>query len=172
MSVGLYTWTGYGYIPPLAIGTLTTSEKKHFDMLGDILQPDARNSSTVKYWTNTTPPATEDHILDCSEQLQLTKIGASGATSQMARSSTGKNCCQSELQGTVENRSLVADGVAFDILCCWKHVYLKTFEYSLQVKYKGQVTTTTENETSAHLRPERCRQASVYPEVRRPNSFI
>ena len=83
-------------------------KKKHFDTLGDILQPDARRSSTVKYGTNTTPPATKDHIFDCSEQLRLTKIGASGAMSQMAKSSTGKNCCQSELQGTVENNSLVA----------------------------------------------------------------
>ena len=47
----------------------------------------------------------------------------------MARSSTVH--CQLELQGTVENRSLLAGGVAF--------------EYSLQDKYKGEVTNTTAN---------------------------
>ena len=63
----------------------------------------------------------------------------------MARSSTGKHFCQSELQGTVENRSLVTGGVAFDILQCWMDDHLQTSVYSLQVKYKGQVTTTAEN---------------------------
>ena len=61
----------------------------------------------------------------------------------MARSSTGEHFCQSELQETVNNRSLVPVGVAFDILQCWKDVHMQTYEYSLQVKYKGQVTTTT-----------------------------
>ena len=64
----------------------------------------------------------------------------------MARSSTGKHFCQSELQGKFNNRSLVAVGVVFNILQCWKDVNLQTYEYSQQVKYKGQVTTTTENE--------------------------
>ena len=59
------------------------------------------------------------------------------------RSSTGEHFCQSELQGTVENRSLVAGDVVFDILRCWKDVHLQTSEYSLQVKYKEEVTTTT-----------------------------
>ena len=36
-------------------------------------------------------------------------------------------------------------GVSFDILPCWMDNHLKKFEYSLQVKYKGQVTTTMEN---------------------------
>ena len=36
-------------------------------------------------------------------------------------------------------------GVSFDILRCWMDVHLKKSEYSLQVKYKGQVTTTMEN---------------------------
>ena len=51
----------------------------------------------------------------------------------------------SELQKIVKNRSLVAGGVAFEILQCWKDVHLQTSEYSLQDKYKGQVTTITEN---------------------------
>ena len=38
---------------------------------------------------------------------------------------------QSELQGTVENRSLLVGGVAFDILRCWKDDLLQTSEYSL-----------------------------------------
>ena len=63
----------------------------------------------------------------------------------MARSSTSDHLCQSELQGTVENRSLVADGVAFDILRYWKDVHLQMSQYSLQVKYKGEGTSTTEN---------------------------
>ena len=61
----------------------------------------------------------------------------------MARSSTVH--CQLELQGTVENRSLLAGDVAFDILGCWKDDHLQTSEYSLQNKYKGEVTNTTEN---------------------------
>ena len=32
-----------------------------------------------------------------------------------------------------------------DILRCWKDDHLQTFEYSLQCKYKGEVTNTTEN---------------------------
>ena len=70
---------------------------------------------------------------------------ASGNPSRMARKSTGEHLCQSELQGTVENRSLPAGGVAFDILRCWKDDHLQTSEYSLQGKYKGKVTNTTEN---------------------------
>ena len=53
--------------------------------------------------------------------------------------------CQLELQGTAENRSLLAGGVAFDILVCWKDDHLQTSEYSLQDKYKGEVTNKTEN---------------------------
>ena len=53
--------------------------------------------------------------------------------------------CQSELQGTVENRSSLVGGVAFDILWCGKVDHLQTPGYSLQVKYKGEVTNTTEN---------------------------
>ena len=64
----------------------------------------------------------------------------------MAWSSTGEHFCQLELQGTVENRSLVAGGVAFDILRCLKDVNLQTSEYSQQAKYKGEVTTTPQNE--------------------------
>ena len=67
----------------------------------------------------------------------------SGAPSRMARSSTVH--CQSELQGTVENRSLLAGGVAFDILRCCKVDHLQTSGYSLRGKYKGEVTNTTEN---------------------------
>ena len=33
----------------------------------------------------------------------------------------------------------------FDILRCWKYDHLQTSEYSLQGKYKGEVTNTTEN---------------------------
>ena len=54
-------------------------------------------------------------------------------------------CRGAPLQGTVNNRSLVAGGVAFDILRCWKDVHLQTSVYSLQVKYKVEVTTTTES---------------------------
>ena len=49
------------------------------------------------------------------------------------------------MQGTVENRSLLAGGVAFDIVWCWKDDQLQTSEYSLPDKYKGEVTNTTEN---------------------------
>ena len=73
----------------------------------------------------------------------------------MARKSTGEHFCQSELQGTVENRSLLAGGVAFDILRCWKDDHLQTSEYSLQGKYKGKVTNTTENGVT----PSSCRAA-------------
>ena len=62
---------------------------------------------------------------------------------QMARSSTVH--CQSKLQGTVKNRSLLAGGVAFEILQCWKDDHLPTSEYSQQGKYKGEVTNTMEN---------------------------
>ena len=48
---------------------------------------------------------------------------------------------------------LVAAGVAFNILWCWKDVHLHTSEYSLQVKYKGEVTRTIENDIL--LAPER-----------------
>ena len=58
---------------------------------------------------------------------------ASGALSRMARSSTGEHFCQSKLQGTVKNRSLVAGGVPFYILLCQKDIPLQTPEYSLQV---------------------------------------
>ena len=70
----------------------------------------------------------------------------SGAPSWMARSSTVH--CQLELQGSVENGSLLAGGVAFVILLCWKVDHLQTFECSLQGKYKGEVTNTTENCTN------------------------
>ena len=60
----------------------------------------------------------------------------SGAPSRMARSSTVH--CQLELQGTVENRSLLADGVLFDVLQCW-------MDDHLQGKYKGEKTNATEN---------------------------
>ena len=50
-----------------------------------------------------------------------------------------------ELQGTVENRSLLACGVAFIIFRCWKDGHLQTSEYTLQVKYKGEVRTITGN---------------------------
>ena len=62
----------------------------------------------------------------------------------MAKSSTVH--CHSELQGTVENRSSLGGGVAFDILRCWKGDHLQTSEYSQKGKYKGEVTNTTENE--------------------------
>ena len=52
---------------------------------------------------------------------------------------------QFEMQGTVENRSSLSGGVAFDTLWCWKDDNLQTSEYSLQYKYKGTVTNTTEN---------------------------
>ena len=51
----------------------------------------------------------------------------SGALSQMARSFTDEPSCQSELQETVGNWSLVVVGVAFVILWDWKDVHLKTF---------------------------------------------
>ena len=91
--------------------------------------------------TNATPPASKDGVFNCSEQLRLTVD--SGAPSRMARSPTVH--CQSELQGTVENRCSLAGGVAFDILRCWKDDDLQTSEYSLQGKNKGEVTNTTEN---------------------------
>ena len=68
----------------------------------------------------------------------------SEAPSWMARSSTVH--CQLELQRTVENRSSLAGGVAFDILWCWKDDHMQTSEYSLQDKYKGEVTNITEND--------------------------
>ena len=64
----------------------------------------------------------------------------------MASRFTGEHLCQSELQGTVENRSLVAVGVAFDILVSWKNFHQQTSEYSKQVNYIGEVKTTTEND--------------------------
>ena len=39
--------------------------------------------------------------------------------------------CQSKLQEIVENKSLLASGVTFDILQCWKDDHLKTSDYSL-----------------------------------------
>ena len=77
-----------------------------------------------------------------------------GAPSRMMRSSTVH--CQSELQGTVENRSLLAVGVAFDILRCWKDDHLQTSEYSLHSKYKGKVTNTTENGILPNLDLNKC----------------
>jgi hypothetical protein len=59
--------------------------------------------------------------------------------------------CQLELKGTVKNRSLLADGVAFEILWCWKDDDLQTSEYSLQDNYKGEVTNTTENAQTSLL---------------------
>ena len=94
-----------------------------------------------QFGTNATPPASKDGVFNCSKQLWLTVD--SGAPSRMARSSTVH--CQWELHRTVENRSLLAGGVAFDILWCWKDDHLQTSEYSLQDKYKGEVTNTTEN---------------------------
>ena len=91
--------------------------------------------------TNATPPAREHSVFNCSEQLRLTVD--SGAPSRMARSSTVH--CQLELQGTVEDRSLLVGGVAFDILRCWKDDHLQTSEYSMQGKYKGEVTNTMKN---------------------------
>ena len=49
---------------------------------------------------------------------------------------TGKHFCQSELQGTVENRLLVAGGVAFEVFLFWKDDHLQTSEYYLHAKYK------------------------------------
>ena len=79
------------------------------------------------YGTNATPPGSKDGVFNCSEQLRLTVD--SGAPSRMARSSTIH--CQLELQGKIENRSLLAGGVAFDSLRCWKDDHLQTSEYSL-----------------------------------------
>ena len=93
-----------------------------------------RSQVTSRNGTNATQPASEDGVFNCSEQLRMRAIGT---PSLMARSSTGKHFCQSELQGTVENRSLPANGVALDILRCWKDDHLQTSEYSLQVRYKG-----------------------------------
>ena len=42
--------------------------------------------------------------------------------------------------------SLLAGGVSFDILQCKKDDHLKTSEYSLQGKYKGEVTKRMEND--------------------------
>ena len=61
--------------------------------------------------------------------------------------------CQSELQGTVENMSLLAGGVAFDILRCWNYDHRQTSEYSLKGKYKGEVTNTTEAQTFPDATP-------------------
>ena len=71
--------------------------------------------------------------------------------------------CQSELQGTVENRSLLAGGVAFDILRCWKDDHLQTSEYSLKGKYKGEVTNTTENVPSLPPAPHTITVPSLPP---------
>ena len=76
------------------------------------------SAGTTITGTNATPPATEDRIFACSKLLQLREMQESGAPSQMAWSSTGKHLCQLEFQGTVENRSFVAGGVAFDNLRC------------------------------------------------------
>ena len=57
--------------------------------------------------TNATPPASEDGVFNCSEQLPL-RVD-SGDPSGMARSSTVHS--QSELQETVENRFLLANGL-------------------------------------------------------------
>ena len=95
----------------------------------------------AQFEKNGTPPASKDGVFNCSEQLRLTVH--SGALSRMARTSTVH--CQSELQGTVENRFLLAGGVAFYILRCCKVDHLQTSKYSLQDKYKGEATNTTEN---------------------------
>ena len=60
-------------------------------------------------------PTTKDHISNGFKQLLLIEMEASGVCSQMARSSTDKHFCQSELQGTVENRFFEAGAVACDI---------------------------------------------------------
>ena len=57
-----------------------------------------------------------------------------------------------ELQGTDENRSLLADGVAFDVLRCCKDDHLQTSEYSQQGKYKEEVTSTTENGQTSYFK--------------------
>ena len=44
------------------------------------------------------------------------EMPTSGSPRRVARRSTGDHFCQSEWQGTVEKRSLVAGGVTFDIL--------------------------------------------------------
>ena len=46
--------------------------------------------------------------------------------------------CQSELQGTVEKRSLLAGCVAFDILRCWKDDHLLTSDILRRVNTKGK----------------------------------
>ena len=89
----------------------------------------------MKNGTNATPPAIEDGVFNCSKQLRLTVD--SGAPNLMARSSTVH--CQLELQGTVDNRSLLAGGVALDILWSWKDDHLQTSEYSLQDKYRESI---------------------------------
>ena len=99
--------------------------------------------------TNATAPASKDGVFNCSEQLRLTVD--SGAPSRMARNSTVH--CQSKLQGTVENRSLLASGVAFNILWCWNDDHLQTSEYTLQGIYKGEVTNTTENDNTPFVVP-------------------
>ena len=83
--------------------------------------------------TNDTSPAGKDDVFNWSELLRLPEMPAIGAPSRMAKSSTGEYLCQSEFLGTVENRSLPAGGVAFNILWCWKDNQLQTSEYSLQV---------------------------------------
>ena len=50
-----------------------------------------------------------------------------------------------------QKRSLVAVSVRFDILRSWKDAYIQTPDYSLQVKYKGEVTTTTENVYTCYM---------------------
>ena len=88
-----------------------------------LIKHSANTNQTIG--TNATPPASEDGVFNCSEQLRLTMD--SGVPSRMVRSSTVH--CQSQLQGIVEKRSSLAGGVAFDILPCKKddhqHLHLQ-----------------------------------------------
>ena len=63
----------------------------------------------------------------------------------MARNSSDKHFCQSELQGTIKNRSFITGVVDFDILRSWKDFHVHTSEYTLQGKCKEEMTTATEN---------------------------
>ena len=83
---------------------------KHFS-LGPTLRPGRVMVLMRVFGTNATPPASQDGVFNCSKQFLLTVD--SGAPSRMASSSIVH--CQLEFQGTVENRSLLASGAAFDI---------------------------------------------------------
>ena len=81
-----------------------------------------------KIGTNVANPTDKGNINGGSEQIQLTNMPA-----------TVEHICQLDLRGTADYMSSSVGFATLDNLRSWTDNHLHTIEYSVQVKYKGNV---------------------------------